>query len=450
MNFMSDNEKRVPLRAFMGRFFLIAILTIGLLGIACENASQDGIAPAYSRDLAAAAPEDVGMSAERLTRLSRAMQGIVDQSRLAGIVTMLARHGKIAHFETFGYQDIASSTPMAKDSIFRIYSMSKPITGVAMMMLYEEGKFRLSDPVAKYIPEFKNLKVAAGVGEDGPILEDTDHPMTIRELMTHTAGLTYGIFSKSQVDEMYVKAGVLDPNSTLKNMIQKLSEIPLRQQPGSLWHYSVAVDVQGYLVEVLSGQPFDVFLKERLFDPLGMKDTGFHVPEDNAGRFAKLYGYDKDKNLVDQGALGGGDRYLKPATFFSGGGGLVSTTMDYMRFCQMLLNGGVLDGVRILSPLTVDLMRCNHLPKKLVEMAPGSGMGFGLDFAVVLDPVEAGSISKGEYFWGGAAGTWFWIDPVQNLIFVGMIQQFGEERPDVRSLSRQLVYQAILDPVHSK
>jgi CubicO group peptidase (beta-lactamase class C family) len=274
--------------------------------------------------------------------------------------------------------------------------------------------------------------------------------MTIRELMTHTAGLTYGIFSKSQVDEMYVKAGVLDPNSTLKDMIQKLSKIPLRQQPGSLWHYSVAVDVQGYLVELLSGQRFDVFLKERLFDPLGMKDTGFHVPEDKVGRFAQVYTYGKDKSLIAQEGFGGGNPYLKPATFFSGGGGLVSTAMDYMRFCQMLLNGGVLDGVRILSPFTVDLMRCNHLPKKLVEMAPGSGMGFGLDFAVVLDPVEAGSISKGEYFWSGAAGTWFWIDPVQDLIFVGMIQQFGQDRPDIRSLSHQLVYQAILEPVHSK
>ncbi len=438
------------MKVFKRRFFLIAILSICLLGITCDNAPQERIAPVHSRDLATAAPEDVGLSAERLSRISGAMQDIVDEGRLAGVVTLLARHGKIAHFETFGYQDIASSTPMAKDSIFRIYSMSKPITGVAMMMLYEEGKFRLSDPVAKYIPEFKNLKVAAGVGENGPIVEDADHPMTIRELMTHTAGLTYGIFSRSQVDEMYVKAGVQDPNSTLKDMIQKLSKIPLRQQPGSLWHYSVAVDVQGYLVEVLSGQRFDVFLKERLFDPLGMKDTGFHVPEDKAGRFAQVYTYDKDKNLVAQEGFGGENRYLKPAKFFSGGGGLVSTAMDYMRFCQMLLNGGVLDGVRILSPLTVDLMRRNQLPKDMVEMIPGSGLGFGLDFAVVLDPVEAESVSKGEYFWGGAAGTWFWIDPVEDLIFVGMIQQFGEERPDVRSLSRQLVYQAILEPAHSK
>jgi CubicO group peptidase (beta-lactamase class C family) len=436
------------MRTFKEQFFLIAVMSICLLGISCDTASREDFAPVLSRNLAAATPEEVGMSTERLSRLSRAMQELVDQGRLPGIVTMLARHGKIAHFETFGYQEISSSVPMAKDSIFRIYSMSKPITGVAMMMLYEEGEFRLSDPVAKYIPEFKDLKVAAGVGKNGPIVEDADHLMTIRELMSHTAGLTYGVFSKSQVDDMYVKAGVLDPDSTLKDMILKLSKIPLRQQPGSLWHYSVAVDVQGYLVEVLSGQRFDVFLKERLFDPLGMVDTGFHVPQDKAGRFAQVYNYDKDNNLIAMD--GGGNNYLKPPTFFSGGGGLVSTAMDYMRFCQMLLNGGILDDVRILSPLTVDLMHRNQLPKEVAEIIPGSGVGFGLDFAVVLNPVEAFCISEGEYFWGGLAGTWFWIDPVEDLIFVGMIQQMGQNRPDVRSLSRQLVYQAILEPANSK
>lgn len=429
------------MRTIRKPFILIVVLALCLLGITCDTSIRENV---QSRDLAVAVPEDMGMSSERLSRVSSAMQKLVDDGKLAGIVTMVARHGKIVHFETFGYQEISPEIQMLKDSIFRIYSMSKPITGVALMMLYEEGKFRLSDPVAKYIPEFKGLKVASGEGKDGPIVEKANHPMTIRELMTHTAGLTYGIFSKSQVDEMYVKAGVLNPNQTLKDMINKLSKIPLRQQPGSLWHYSVAVDVQGYLVEVLSGKPFDVFLKERLFDPLRMKDTGFHVPEDKAGRFAQVYSYDKERTLITQEGFGGANNYLKPATFLSGGGGLVSTAMDYMRFCQMLLNGGELDGVRILSPLTVDLMHRNHLPKDMVEMAPGSGTGFGLDFAVILDPVEANTISKGEYYWGGALGTWFWIDPVEDLIFVGMIQQFGMGRPDVRSLTRQLTYQAIV------
>ncbi len=337
-------------------FALILVLAFCLAGITCNTSSRDGSSPLPARDLDSAVPEAVGMSAERLSRISLAMQQLVNEGRLAGIVTMLARHGKIVHFETFGDQDIASEKPMAKDSIFRIYSMSKPITGVALMMLFEEGKFRLSDPVAKYIPQFADLKVAAGQGKDGPLIAEAEHPMTIRELMTHTAGLSYGVFSRSQVDEMYVKAGVLDPKSTLKDMILKLSKIPLRQQPGSLWHYSVAVDVQGYLVEVLAGRPFNVYLKERIFDPLGMNDTDFHVPEDKAGRFAQVYSYDDKGNLMAQEGFGGGRDYHKPTTFFSGGGGLVSTAMDYMRFCQMLLNGGELNGVRILSPLTVELM----------------------------------------------------------------------------------------------
>ena len=336
---------------------------------------------------------------------------------------------------------------MSKDAIFRIYSMSKPITGVALMMLYEEGLFRLADPVAKYIPQFRDLKVAAGVGEDGPLLEDANHPMTIRELMSHTGGLSYGIFSPSQVDDMYQAANILDRDGTLKDMIDKLGKIPLRQQPGSMWHYSVSVDVQGYLVEVLSGQPFDLFLQERIFDPLGMIDTAFYVPPDKADRLSVVYNYGEDRSLVPGEGFGGGDPadspYLKPTTFFSGGGGLVASTMDYMRFCQMVLNGGELDGVRLLSPLTIDLMHRNQLPRELGEMSPGTS--FGLDFAVISDPVAADGISKGEYYWGGAAGTWFWIDPVEDLVFVGMIQQFGQGLPDVRSLSRRLTYQAIIE-----
>jgi CubicO group peptidase (beta-lactamase class C family) len=321
--------------------------------------------------------------------------------------------------------------------------MTKPITGVALMMLYEEGKFRLSDPVEKYISEWKGMKVASGYGVEAPATEPATHPMTIRELMSHTAGLSYGIFSESQVDKMYRDAGVLNPDSTLEDMIDKLAKIPLRQQPGTKWHYSVSVDVQGYLVEVLSGQPFDQFLQQRLFGPLGMKDTAFWVPPEKAARFAQVYNYNPDGSLVAREGFNGTRSYLEPAKFFSGGGGLVSTTTDYMRFCQMLANGGELDGVRILSPTTVKLMASNQLPKSIPQMAPGTG--FGLDFAVVHDPVEAGSYSVGEYYWGGAAGTWFWIDPVEDLVFVGMIQQFGEKRPDLRPVSKQLTYQAILD-----
>ena len=424
---------------------LVLMLALSLTTTACDVQSRADIPAPQPRNLSPASPEDAGMSTERLGRLSAAMQNIVDEGELAGITSMVARHGKVVYAETFGHQEIASDTKMDIDTIFRIYSMSKPITGVAMMLLYEEGKFRLSDPVEKYIPELEGLEVAAGEGKDGPIVEEADHPMTIRELMSHTAGLSYGIFSQSQADDMYQEVNVLDSKSTLRDMIEKLSKIPLRQQPGSLWHYSVAVDVQGYLVEVLSGQSFDQFLEQRIFEPLGMSDTAFHVPPEKTDRFAQVYSYDEDRDLVAREGFGGSRSYFEPATFFSGGGGLVSTTMDYMRFCQMLLNGGELDGVRLLSPLTVDLMHRNQLPREMGEMSPGGGTGFGLDFAVILDPVAADGVSRGEYYWGGAAGTWFWIDPAEDLVFVGMIQQFGQGRPDVRSLSRRLTYQAIVD-----
>ena len=420
----------------------VAFLSLGLT--ACDQSRAD--VPLQSpRDLARVAPEAVGMSSDRLERLDSAMQGLVDDGLLAGITTMISRQGKIAHFGTFGHQNIEDGVEMSEETIFRIYSMTKPITGVALMILYEDGKFRLSDPVHRYIPEFEGLVVAKEDGPNGqPITEPADHPMTIRELMAHTAGLSYGIFSQSQVDALYNEANVLDNNSTLKDMIDKLSKIPLRQQPGSMWHYSVAVDVQGYLVEVLSGQKFDEFLNERVFGPLGMNDTAFHVAADKADRFSQVYTHDADGNLMAQEGFGGRRDYLDPPNFLSGGGGLISTTMDYMRFSQMLLNGGELDGVRILAPSTVKLMHLNHLPRELKEMSPGTG--FGLDFAVVLDPVAADGISKGEYYWGGAAGTWFWIDPKEDLVFVGMIQHFGPRRPDVRSLSRRLTYQAILEP----
>lgn len=397
-------------------------------------------------------PELVGMDTERLNRVTQAMQEFVDAGQLAGVVTMAARDNKIVHFEAVGQRDIASGDPMDKDDIFRIYSMSKPITGVAMMILYEEGKFKLSDPVEKYIPEFTNLQVAAGEDANGNIIsEPPTHKMTIRELMSHTGGLSYGLFSQSKVDDMYNDAGVLDPNGTnLQDMINKLAAIPLRQQPGSTWHYSVSVDVQGYLVEKLSGQKFGDFLEERIFKPLNMVDTDFHVPAEKVDRFAQVYGYGPDGELVAQEGLESiGTSYLVEQTFESGGGGLVGTAMDYMRFAQMLLNGGELDGVRILAPLTVEIMHRNQLPKNVAGMTPGNpARTFGLNFAIIEDPVEAESYSRGEYYWSGAAGTWFWIDPVEDLVFVGMIQQFGGSTPvpDVRGKSRQMVYQSILDP----
>jgi len=272
--------------------------------------------------------------------------------------------------------------------------------------------------------------------------------------MSHTGGLTYGVFfAQSPVDLAYVEsgvgaaaaAGILGSNETGKDFVTKLGQIPLKHQPGSKWEYSVSVDVQGYLVEVLSGQKFGKFLDERIFEPLGMRDTGFHVPPEKLNRLAQMYGYGPHGELIPRELFPGADFTTAPA-FEAGGSGLVSSTMDYMRFSQMMLNGGELDGVRILAPLTVDLMHRDQTPKDMAESSlDQQGTAFGLDFAVIQDPVEAENYSKGEYYWGGAAGTWFWIDPVEDIVFVGMIQVAGALTPDVRGTSRRLLYQSIIE-----
>lgn len=400
-------------------------------------------------------PEEVGMDSDRLNRVTAAMQKLVDEGLLAGAVTMAARDNSIMHFESVGYRDLEARAPMTSDTIFRIYSMTKPVTGVALMALYEEGKFKLSDPVEKYIPEMKDLQVYTGINADGSMItEDANHKMTIRELMSHTGGLSYGIFSQSSVDTAYLEAGIgaaaaagiLAPNETGKDFVSKLGQIPLKSQPGSQWEYSVSVDVQGYLVEVLSGQKFSQFLDQRIFMPLNMRDTDFFVPEEKLNRFSQMYIYGEGGALTSSEMFPGADFTVPPA-FESGGAGLVSTASDYMRFGQMLLNGGELDGIRILAPLTVDLMHRDQTPKAMAESSLDQrGTAFGLDFAVILDPVEAESYSKGEYYWGGAAGTWFWVDPVEDIVFVGMIQVAGSLTPDVRGTSRRLLYQAIMDP----
>ena len=436
---------------------LLAVLHGHSLRAQTQAAHDHGTAHAESdapghvaRDLAMAAPADVGLSEEGLAKLSAAMRQMIDQGELAGAVTMVARHGKIVHFETLGKQDLDAGVPMSKDTLFRIYSMTKPIAGVALMTLYDEGRFQLEDPVEKYIPELANLEVAAADGPDGnPMVEDPHHKMTIRELVSHTGGLTYGFFSRSQVDTLYQKANILDRNSTLKEFVGKLGKIPLRQQPGTQWHYSVSADVQGYLVEVLSGKPFDVFLNERIFEPLGMRDTAFWVPEEKASRFSPLYVPDKDGKLVSQGK----DEFHIQPKFFSGGGGLVSTAMDYMRFAQMLANGGELGGVRILEPETVALMHTNQLPASIAEINPmigNPGNTFGIDVAIVARPDGTAdhALGKGEYWWYGVGGTWFGINPVQDTIVIGMIQnRGGGAARKARLESKKLVYEAILDPV---
>ncbi|MCP5330605.1 MAG: beta-lactamase family protein [Pseudomonadales bacterium] len=411
-------------------------LLLGLALLACTTLA------AAERDLAPATPEQVGMSSEKLATLTSALRSEVDDGQLAGIVTLVARHGKLVQQDHYGYQDLENGVAMEQDTIFRIFSMTKPITGVAMMMLHEEGKFALDDPVSKYIPEFADLVVAKDDAPNGiPMAELPAHPMNMRELMSHTGGLTYGAFSRSRVDTLYTQTNVLDRQSTLQDMIDKLANIPLRQQPGSLWHYSVSVDVQGYLVEKLSGKSFDVFLQERLFAPLGMEDTRFHVGRDKAARLSREYTSGPDGLSSPENG-----EFIDPVPFLSGGGGLTSTAQDYLRFAQMLANGGELDGVRILSPASVDLMRSNQLPTGMEEIPGYPGNVFGLDFAIVNDPAKNGGMSAGSYWWWGIAGSWFWIDPVEDVVFVGMIQNRNlRYARELQRRSKELLYDAIID-----
>jgi CubicO group peptidase (beta-lactamase class C family) len=395
------------------------------------------------RDLAIATPESVGVSSERVHRIETAMKKLVDDKQVAALVTLLERHGKVVAFNAVGQKDVRTGDPVQKDSIFRIYSMTKPLTGLAMMMLYEEGKWRIDDPVARYIPEFARMKVYTGKNEDGtPKLEDAKRSMTMRELMTHTAGLGYVLSANNPVDKMIIDGNVLNSAAPLKNMIDGLAKLPLLAQPGTRWSYSIGVDVQGYLVEKFSGMPFADFLRTRVFEPLGMKDTAFYVPKEKLSRLALVHNGSANGLVVDENRPDPTVVPLGP----SGGGGLFSTAMDYARFCEMMLGGGQLNGVRIIAPRTVEMMRTNYVnPEPLKTMQPGTG--WGMDFQVVMDAAAAGdSVPNGTYSWFGIAGTWFWIDPVDDLAFVGMVQHvnLGTTR-GIHGLSHSLVYQSIMN-----
>jgi CubicO group peptidase (beta-lactamase class C family) len=393
-------------------------------------------------------PEEVGLSSARLERLRTVMQGYVDQGKLAGLVTLVARRGEVAHFDCFGMMDIEAGKPMRPDTIFRIYSMTKPITCVAFMMLFEEGRFLLNDPVSKFIPEFADLMVFVGTTETGVVVTDMDREITIRDLLTHTAGLGYGFVDETPVEKMYQAEEfftlVLQPS--LPEMIQRLVRLPLAHQPGTCWRYSMAHDVIGHLVSVIADRPFDVFLEERVFGPLGMEDTGFFVPGDKLDRLAALYqpGETGGITLLDAPAT---SPFLNPDNTPSGGGGLVSTTSDYLRFGQMLLNEGEADGTRLLSRKTIELMTMNHLSDELLSAGsgPGPGMGYGLGFGVLVDVAQSGGLgSEGLFGWSGAAATRFWADPREELIGLLMPQLFFGDEP-IGDLFQNLAYQAIVD-----
>jgi len=401
---------------------------------------------------ATATPESVGFSRARLASLHAIIQEEVDRSELAGAVTILARHGRIVDYRTYGVRDLATGAPMTRDTIFRDYSMTKPVTGVAMMILYEQGKWLPQDPIAKYIPELEHLQVLGGVDSDGKMtLVAPEHTPTLLELMSHTAGFSYG-FGTTGVDALYQKERVLQ-SATLKEMIDKLARIPLEYQPGKGWKYSVSMDVEGFLVEKLSGQSLPEFMRQHIFIPLAMKDAGFYVPAEKRPRFATNYRMDTRGHLTPVAPEG--DAYKMQPTMPSGGGGLVSTAQDYYRFAQMLANGGMLDGQRVLSPATVRLMTTNKLPDTLLTGQFGigqhvmrAGFGYGFNGAVIFDPgLAALPDGRGTYFWDGAAGTWFWVDPTNDVVFVGMIQRM--QAPDNHPLlyrTHAAVYGALVDP----
>ncbi|MFN4230580.1 serine hydrolase domain-containing protein [Parvibaculum sp.] len=406
-----------------------------------------------------AKPEDVGLDPSRLSNITNYFKSYVDRGKIAGFSTLISRHGEIAHFETAGQRDRERGLPMEKDTIFRIYSMTKPITSLALMMLYEEGHFQLTHPVSRYIPAFKNLEVWVGGTAEKYETKPCEREMTIRDLLTHTSGLTYGFMYEHPVDALYRKAGIEGANTvgmTLKETVEALAGIPLLFSPGKHWNYSVATDVCGYLVEVLSGRPLDEFFASRIFAPLGMNDTSFFVPKEKLDRFAT--NYFRDPKTRKSGIMDVGDEtssYAKPPRFLSGGGGLTSTITDYWRFCQMLLNGGELEGVRLCSPKTIEFMTMNHLPggQTMKEMSisafselAAEGAGFGLGFQVTLDPAESQAIgSIGNFSWGGAASTYFWIDPEEDMIAIFMTQLYPSSTYPFRPQLQQLVYGSVIE-----
>ena len=404
--------------------------------------------------------DNSGIDGAALARLDQMLLSrYIEAGRIAGCVTLVARRGEIVHCSALGMMDRELGKPMAVDAIFRIYSMSKPITSVAMMQLHERGLFQLSDPVSRFIPQWRDLQVLAGGDYPDYVTRPPDRPMTMRDLLSHQSGLTYG-FMGGQVETGYFerqvyRAGTMQGRD-LQSMIDRLADLPLKFSPGDHWNYGLSTDVCGYLVQEVSGQRFDEYLEKHIFEPLEMVDSGFHVPVEKHHRLAANYelGPNDDDELQQTDLFGAGE-VLEPSTFLSGGGGLVSTTQDYWRFCQMMLNGGVLDGARILGPKTVELMTMNHLPDngELSSCALGTwaepandGIGFGLGFAVALDLPRMQNLgSVGEYWWEGSASTIFWIDPVEDIVVVFMTQFMPSDAYPFRDQIKQVLYPGLIN-----
>jgi CubicO group peptidase (beta-lactamase class C family) len=411
--------------------------------------------PKQSRELAMSAkPEDVGLSSERLERVSAWAKRLVDDGKLPGVLTVVMRRGEVVHFNTVGQADIARGAAVAPDTIFRFYSMTKPLTSVAIMQLYEQGLFQLDDPISRFVPSFKDSRVYLSGSRGKYDSVPAERDITFRDLLTHTSGLTYGFMEATPVDAMYRSHGVDFQTSerSLGEVVDIAASLPLIAQPGAEWNYSISTDVLGHLVAVISGQEFGDYLRRAVTGPLGMVDTEFHVPTDKLSRFAANYarGPDGKLHLIDdprQSIFGA------PRKICSGGGGLVSTAADYLRFCRMMLNKGELDGARLLGRKTVELMTSNHLRGDLADMgqprfseSPYYGIGFGLGFSVMLDPAKAQVLgTAGEYAWGGAASTAFWIDPAEEMAVLLLTQLTPSSTYPIRRELRVLTYQAIID-----
>ena len=420
---------------------LIAV-TVGLASAPADLPEIDGVPTAE--------PETVGMSSERLERLDHVMQGYIDRNETAGVVALVARRGKVVHFSALGERDAESGAPMTHDAIFRIASMTKPIVSTALMMLYEEGHFQLRDPISKWLPEFADMQVAISPPTQERVTVryktiPAARPITVQHILTHTAGLANSYRGIMQREFLEMSAET-KPGDTVGDMLKRLARLPLNFHPGDAWEYGRGTDVVGRLVEVMSGQTLDAFLRDRIFEPLDMTDTHFYVPESKLGRFTALYHPDADGKIELTEAPTAASRFFdEPHVYFSGAGGLASTARDYFRFHQMMLNGGELEGTRILSRKTVELMTANHTGDKGIWLA-GPGYGFGLGYAIVTDLGPAGTPrSKGSFYWSGVYGTIFWVDPSEEIIGI-LLQQLRpyvhlNVRPDMASMT----YQAVID-----
>lgn len=417
---------------------IIAVAT--LAGLALPSLAQTPVS-----GLPMAQPESVGMSSERLQRIDDFTQRYIDNGLVAGTVTLVARQGRVVHFSAQGMKDVERNQPMTTDTIFRMASMTKPIASVALMMLYEEGWFQLDDPIADWLPEFSNMMIEIENADGSTRLEPAQNPITFTHILTHTAGLMNSYRGDIQ---RYSEVSRVRGDEDLASWTERLATLPLRYEPGTRWEYSAATSVVGRLVEVISGQDLDTFFRERIFEPLQMRDTYFYLPPDKVNRFASLYGPDADNNNRISLTEVGDERsnyVAEPRNFFSGAGGLVSTAHDYVRFQQMMLNGGELDGVRLLGKKTVELIFANHTGDLPLWLS-GPGMGFGLGYSVVLDRAVAHtSDSEGSVSWGGAFGTLFWIDPEEELVAIILTQIRPYSHIKIREGFHNVVNQAIID-----